>query len=37
MNPVITYAEVKAQFNSEWVLFEDPVTDADLIAAIRQT
>jgi hypothetical protein len=30
MSAVMTYAEVKAQFNSEWVLFEDPVTDADL-------
>jgi len=27
MNPVMTYDEIKAQFDSEYVLLEDPVTD----------
>lgn len=30
MNDTLTIAEIEARFDSEWVLVEDPQTDADL-------
>ena len=30
MASVMTVAEIKAQFDAEWVLVEDPQTDSDL-------
>jgi hypothetical protein len=30
VNNVLTIAEIRSRFNSEWILLEDPVTDAAL-------
>ena len=30
MNDVLTFSEIKVQFDSEWVLIENPQTDEDL-------
>ena len=30
MNEVLTVAEIKSKYDSEWVLIEDPVTDKHL-------
>jgi hypothetical protein len=30
MSDVMSYAEAQAKYDSEWVLFENPVTDAQL-------
>jgi hypothetical protein len=30
VNDVLTYAEIQSRFNAEWVLVEEPQTDASL-------